>query len=103
MRQPILQLEPNPLGGLFAYRGYLREPGDVLHADGAHEVGWLDPRQDRQPEFGTDTADRNQPLEQVLLERRAEPEQRKLILTHVRVNPERHRPPPPPPPPARRE
>ena len=35
----------------------------------------------------------NQPLEQVLLERRAEPEQRNLILAHVRVNPKRHRRP----------
>ena len=49
----------------------------------------LDARQDRQRQLRADAADRDQPLEQLLLERRREPVERDRVLAHVRVDPQR--------------
>ena len=53
----------------------------------------LDARQHRQRQLRADAADRDQPLEQILLERRREPEERDDVLAHVRVDPQRDRAP----------
>ena len=67
--QPILQLEADPLGGLLADAGNGGQPRDVLRPNRADQSGRLDPGQHRQRELRADPADRDQPLEQILLER----------------------------------
>ena len=57
--------------------------------NGRDEVSGLDARQDGQRQFRTDTADRDQALEEVLLETCREPVEQQRILADVRVDAKR--------------
>ena len=88
-RQPILQLEHDPLGRLLADAGNRRQPREVAALDRADQLRRLDARQDRQRQLRADAADADQPLEQLLLEQRREPVEQQRVLAHVRVNAQR--------------
>ena len=61
-----------------------RTTSPVLH--GADEIDRLDARKDRQRQLGADAVHGDQPLEQLVLERRGKAEERNLILTDVGVD-----------------
>ena len=90
--QAIAQLQRHALGGLAADAGDPRQPRHVALLDGADEVGRLDAREHRQRQLRADAVDRDQPLEQLVLERGREAEQRDLILADVGVDAQRDRP-----------
>jgi len=56
---------------------------------GLDQVGRLDAGQHRQRQLGADAADRNQPLEQILLETGRKTEEQQRVLAHVGVNAQR--------------
>ena len=56
--------------------GMRGQPRDVLAAHRADQLRRLDARQHRERQLRSDAADRDQPLEQILLERRREPVER---------------------------
>ena len=88
-RQAVLQLQPDALGGLLADAGNARQARDVLRADRADQIAGIDSRQHRQRELRADAADRDQPLEEVLLERGGKAVERDDVLAHVRVDAQR--------------
>ena len=65
---------------LAADAGDPRQSRHVALLHGADEIGRLDPGQHRQRQLGPDAVDGDEPLEQIVLQRRREPEQRDLIL-----------------------
>ena len=77
VRQPVLQLEADPLGGLLAdareSSSAARRP--ACGSRGSRSAGSM-PDSTASAELRTDAADRDQPLEEILLERRAEPVER---------------------------
>ena len=89
-RQAILQLEHDALGRLLADAGNRRQPRHIAALDRADQLRRLDARQHRERQLRADAADADQPLEQIQLERRREAVQRERVLTHVRVDAQRH-------------
>src|SRR5437867_7849666 len=88
--ETILQLEDYALRSLLSDTGNRRQPRDVAALDGADELERFDARQDGERDLRSDAADANQPLEQLLLERRREAVQRERVLTDVGPNPQRN-------------
>src|SRR5436190_24173930 len=89
-RQAILQLEADALRGFLADAGNARQARDVLRADRAHQLAGIDAGQDRERQLRADAADRDQALEQILLERGRESVERDDVLAHVGVDAQRH-------------
>ncbi len=86
MRETILQFEHHSLRGLAADAGNRGEPRQIAAMDRADELGRLDARQHGYRQLRPDAADRDQPLEELLFQRREEPVQLQRFFAHVRVD-----------------
>src|SRR6185503_9563172 len=85
----VLELDHQALGRLLADAGDAGQAGDVARTERRDELGRLDAGQHRDRELRPDARDRDQPLEERLLDGRQEAEERERVLAHVRVGEQR--------------
>ena len=78
-------------GCLLADAGDPRQARHVTSLHGGDELAGFDPRQHGDGQLRADAADADQPLEQLLLERRREAEELQRVFAHVGVDVQRHR------------
>src|SRR5262245_35629019 len=85
----IFQLEDDALGGLPSNAGNSRQARNVGTLNRGNQLVAVDSRQYSDRKLRTDATDSNEPLEQLLLERREEPVQLQRVLADMCVDAQR--------------